>query len=59
MSSAEADSLVAQRIADDAWPGGAVEPLLVSENATFRVRGASEHQAAVDPAEYVDPAMWI
>lgn len=27
--------------------------------ATFRVRGASEHQAAVDPAEYVDPAMWI
>lgn len=27
--------------------------------ATFRVRGAAEHQAAVDPAEYVDPAMWI
>lgn len=27
--------------------------------ATFRVRGASEHQVAVDPAEYVDPAMWI
>ncbi|MGC5025179.1 phosphotransferase enzyme family protein [Tsukamurella sp. DT100] len=39
MSSAEADSLVAQRIADDAWPCGTVEPLLVSENATFRVRG--------------------
>ncbi|WP_336704440.1 serine O-acetyltransferase EpsC [Micrococcus terreus] len=27
--------------------------------ATFRVRGAAEHQPAVDPAEYVDPAMWI
>lgn len=33
------DAAVAQRIADGALPGAAVEPLLVSENATFRVRG--------------------
>ncbi|GAB3132560.1 phosphotransferase [Tsukamurella serpentis] len=30
----------AQRIVDDAFPGAHAEPLLVSENATFRVRGA-------------------
>ncbi|KXP03776.1 phosphotransferase enzyme family protein [Tsukamurella pseudospumae] len=33
------DLAVAQRIADGAVPGARVEPLLVSENATFRVRG--------------------
>jgi serine O-acetyltransferase len=27
--------------------------------ATWRHRTPKEHQAAVDPAEYVDPAMWI
>ncbi|MGO1885128.1 MAG: serine O-acetyltransferase EpsC [Citricoccus sp.] len=27
--------------------------------ATWRPRAPKEHQAAVDPAEYVDPAMWI
>ena len=39
------DRLVAQRIADSACPGATVEPLLVSENATFRVRGG--HRPAV------------
>ncbi|WP_158636037.1 phosphotransferase enzyme family protein [Tsukamurella sputi] len=33
------DLSIAQRIADGAWPGATVEPLLVSENATFRVCG--------------------
>lgn len=33
------DHAVAARLADGAWPGATVEPLLVSENATFRVRG--------------------
>ncbi|MFC7402617.1 serine O-acetyltransferase EpsC [Citricoccus sp. GCM10030269] len=27
--------------------------------ATWRLRAPKERQAAVDPAEYVDPAMWI
>ncbi|MGV7942602.1 aminoglycoside phosphotransferase, partial [Mycobacterium kansasii] len=35
----DADSRVAQRIVDGALPGATAEPLLVSENATFRVRG--------------------
>ncbi|MGX9294004.1 phosphotransferase enzyme family protein [Tsukamurella paurometabola] len=33
------DLEVAQRVVDGALPGATVEPLLVSENATFRVRG--------------------
>ncbi|NMD55110.1 MULTISPECIES: phosphotransferase enzyme family protein [Tsukamurella] len=39
MSSGDTDRRVAHRLADGAWPGATVEPLLVSENATFRVRG--------------------
>ncbi|WP_019200661.1 phosphotransferase enzyme family protein [Tsukamurella sp. 1534] len=34
-----ADASVASRILAAAWPGAVAEPLLVSENATFRVRG--------------------
>ncbi|AUN39489.1 phosphotransferase enzyme family protein [Tsukamurella tyrosinosolvens] len=35
----DSDSRVAQRIVDGALPGATALPLLVSENATFRVRG--------------------